>query len=49
MSRVELKKTAMSHFNVAWKIALSPVNSQEYPCRMSLTILALMSYVDFKK
>ena len=35
---------AMSHVNVARKIALSPVTSQKYPCRMSLMILALMSH-----
>ena len=44
-----IKKTAMSHVNVARKIALCPVTSQKYPCRMSLTILAPMSHVDFKE
>ena len=47
MSRVEFKKTAMSHVNVARKIALSSVTSQKYPCRMSLMILAPMSHVEF--
>ena len=49
MSRVEFKKTAVSQVNVVRKIALSPVTSQKYPCRMSLMILAPMSHVEFKK
>ena len=47
MSRIELKKR--SYVNVTRNKALSPVTSQKYPCRMSLTILAPMSHVDFKK
>ena len=44
-----IEKTAMSHVNVARKIALSHVTSQKYPCCMSLMILAPMSHVKFKK
>ena len=49
MSRVELKKTAMSHVIVARNKALSPVGYQNLPCHMSLTILGPMSPVLFKK
>ena len=45
----QILKTAMSHVNVAKKIALSPVTNHKYPCPMSLTILGPMSHVEFKK
>ena len=38
MSHVEFKKTTLSHVIVTRNMALSPVDSQKYPCRMSLTI-----------
>ena len=38
----------MSHVIVARKIALSPVTSQKYPCRMSVAILNAMSPVEFR-
>ena len=40
-------KNGMPH--VAKEMALSPVDSQKYPCCMSLTILSAMWHVIFKK